>query len=622
MPRRWVDLPLRAKSLVVIAIPMIPLLVSSALFAASARRARMAQESVAHTLEVKAQIATVLGSIVDAETGVRGFLLTHSDESLRVYQNAIAVFQPAAVQLAKLIADNPTQVEHLRTVGALAATRPLTSLLDYARTAGPTAPAPLALLAESRTTMTALRAEFADMQNVEDSLLAARTAAAATAQRRQVQMSVLGAILGLLGGVLAALAFSGGVVSRIQLVGENASRLAQGKPLRALAPARDEVGQVSRRLDEAAALLTQHVQELQETRDELDRFFSLSLDLLCIAGPDGRFTRVNPAWHQVFGWSDAELCAVPYLEFVHPDDTATTRAAGAQLAEGAPVINFENRYRCKDGTYRWLNWQAAPMPQRNVVYATARDVTERRRAAQEIESRAVALTAANEELEAFSYSVSHDLRAPLRHVTGFAALLQRDAGTNLGEQSRRYLRTIESAAKKMGQLIDDLLAFSRMGRTALSKRRVKLDDLVREVQRETALGVDGRDVTWSLGVLPEVDADPTLLRLALVNLLSNALKYTAGRDNTRIEIGSSGCGNGETVVFVRDNGVGFDMAYAHKLFGVFQRLHSSSEFEGTGIGLANVRRIIQRHGGRTWAEGSVDGGATFYFSLPHEECAA
>jgi PAS domain S-box-containing protein len=378
MPRGWVDLSLRTKSLVVIAIPMIPLLVSSALFADSARRARMAQESVAHTLEVKAQTATVLASIVDAETGVLGFLLTNSDESLGVYQNAVAVFQPAMRQLSKLIADNPTQVEHLRTIMALAATRPLTSLLDYARTASVPTPSPLALLAESHTTMAALRAEFADMQNVEDGLLAARTVAAANAQRRQVQVSILGAALGLLGGVIAALAFSAGVASRIRLLGENATRLSQGEPLRVLAPASDEVGQVSRRLDEAATLLTQRVQELQETRDELDRFFSLSLDLLCIVGPDGRFTRVNPAWHPVFGWTDAELCAVPYLEFVHDDDKASTLAAGAQLTEGAPVINFENRYRCKDGSYRWLNWQATPLSQRDVVYATARDVTERR----------------------------------------------------------------------------------------------------------------------------------------------------------------------------------------------------------------------------------------------------
>jgi light-regulated signal transduction histidine kinase (bacteriophytochrome) len=240
----------------------------------------------------------------------------------------------------------------------------------------------------------------------------------------------------------------------------------------------------------------------------------------------------------------------------------------------------------------------------------------------ELESRAVALVAANNELEAFSYSVSHDLRAPLRHVIGFAALLQRNTGARLDEQGQRYLRTIEGAATKMGQLIDDLLAFSRMGRSALAKRRVNLDEIVRDAQRETAPEVDGREVTWSVGALPEVDADPAMLRLAFVNLLSNALKYTAGRAEARIEIGSRGCSNGETVVFVRDNGVGFDMTYAHKLFGVFQRLHSSSEFEGTGIGLANVRRIIQRHGGRTWAEGSVDGGATFYFSLPHEECAA
>jgi signal transduction histidine kinase len=247
----------------------------------------------------------------------------------------------------------------------------------------------------------------------------------------------------------------------------------------------------------------------------------------------------------------------------------------------------------------------------------ARATLERR-----VQERTADLDAANKELEAFSYSVSHDLRAPLRHVTGFANLLTTHAGSGLDDQGRRYLKTITDAAARMGTLIDDLLAFSRMGRASLTKRRVDLSALVRRAQEEASADLNGRRVAWTIGALPEVDADPALIMPALVNLLSNALKYSSTRDEARIEVGTIPSDRKEVVVFVRDNGVGFDMKYADKLFGVFQRLHRSEDFSGTGIGLANVRRIVQRHGGRTWAEGQVDRGATFYFSLPVADAAA
>jgi len=237
-----------------------------------------------------------------------------------------------------------------------------------------------------------------------------------------------------------------------------------------------------------------------------------------------------------------------------------------------------------------------------------------------VRERTEELHASNKELEAFSYSVSHDLRAPLRHITGFATLLEQRSGALLDADGSRYLRTITEAAARMATLIDDLLAFSRMGRASLSKSRVDLAQLVRDARTEVSADVNGRRIDWEVHDLPSVEGDPALLRPVMVNLLSNAIKYTSTRDEARIEVGAE-ANPGEVVVFVRDNGVGFDMAYAHKLFGVFQRLHRADEFSGTGIGLANVRRIVQRHGGRTWAEGAVGRGATFYFSLPSQGAA-
>jgi len=222
---------------------------------------------------------------------------------------------------------------------------------------------------------------------------------------------------------------------------------------------------------------------------------------------------------------------------------------------------------------------------------------------------------ANEELEAFSYSVSHDLRAPLRHIAGFADMLGKHA-TTLDDKGKRYLKTISEAAQRMGHLIDDLLTFSRIGRVELRHAQVDLATLIEEVKQALQPEMAGRIVHWEVGELPAVRADPNLLRQVLVNLLGNAIKYTRKRAEARIAVGCAPSEPGETVVFIRDNGAGFDMKYADKLFGVFQRLHSAAEFDGTGVGLANVRRIVVRHGGRTWAEAGVEEGATFYFSLP------
>ena len=235
---------------------------------------------------------------------------------------------------------------------------------------------------------------------------------------------------------------------------------------------------------------------------------------------------------------------------------------------------------------------------------------------QRVTERTAQLTASNDELEAFSYSVSHDLRAPLRHVSGFVELLRDRVGTQLDESARHFMEVIVHSTQEMGHLIDDLLAFSRMGRVEMQRIPLDLAALVREVIASLAEETVDRLITWNIAPLPPVVGDPTLLRLALVNLLSNAVKYTRARQPATIAIGCLADQPQDWVFFVRDNGAGFDMRFASKLFGVFQRLHRADEYEGTGIGLANVRRIIQRHGGRVWAEGTVNQGATFYFTLP------
>jgi len=233
-----------------------------------------------------------------------------------------------------------------------------------------------------------------------------------------------------------------------------------------------------------------------------------------------------------------------------------------------------------------------------------------------VKDRTAQFEAANRELEAFAYSVSHDLRAPLRHITSFAEILRKKA-RNLDPESTRCLEFITSAGRQMEMLVRDLLNFSRTSRSQLHLRQVQLRDLVEEAKQSVQTELNGRVVEWNIHVLPEVRGDPALLRVVFNNLLGNAIKYTRPRERTVIEVGTCPSER-EHIVFVRDNGVGFDMQYIGKLFGVFQRLHHDEEFEGTGIGLATVQRVILRQGGRVWAEGQENEGATFYFSLPKE----
>src|SRR5215813_6663770 len=234
----------------------------------------------------------------------------------------------------------------------------------------------------------------------------------------------------------------------------------------------------------------------------------------------------------------------------------------------------------------------------------------------ELTLRAGELAAANRELESFAYSVSHDLRAPLRHMVGYSELLQKHASGSLDDKSQKYVQTILESGKRMGNLIDDLLAFSRIGRVDSRTAELDLQQLVKEVVSEIGRQAKERNISWKIGALPVCHGDRSLLRLVVVNLVSNAVKFTGTRTPAEIEIGYVNGNTDNIEIFVRDNGVGFEMQYVDKLFGVFQRLHRADEFEGTGIGLATVQRIIHRHGGTVRAEEAVDQGATFYFTLP------
>lgn len=350
-------------------------------------------------------------------------------------------------------------------------------------------------------------------------------------------------------------------------------------------------------------------------------FFDMSVDMLCIAGFDGYFKRLNPAWERTLGWSIEDLLSRPWLDFVHPEDVNSTVAAGDYLMSGRILFTFENRYRCKDGSYRWISWSSFPVAERELIYAVARDVTDRRRAETELARlnedlhRTVAnLELVNHELEAFSYAVSHDLRAPLRAIDGFSAALAEDCGNLLDEAGLGYLARVREAAQRMGRLIDDLLGLSRVSRKAMRRLEVDMSRLAEDIVEELRAGEPGRSVMIEIAPGLRAEGDPDLLRIALQNLLGNAWKFTGKAPEARIAFRAE-FGEGPPVFCVSDNGAGFDMSYSNKLFTPFQRLHRKDEFEGTGIGLATVQRVIRRHGGQIWAESAEGRGAAFYFTL-------
>jgi PAS domain S-box-containing protein len=344
-------------------------------------------------------------------------------------------------------------------------------------------------------------------------------------------------------------------------------------------------------------------------------------DAMVIVNGAGTITLVNGQAERLFGYSRGVLLGQA-IEILIPERFRRThlgnRTGFFETPQKRPMgAGLELFGLHQDGHEFPVEISLSPVQTHEgfLVTAAIRDITERKRTESEMNLRAAQLEAANKELEAFSYSVSHDLRAPLRHIDGFADLLLKHASSTIDGKGRRYLTIISESAKRMGRLIDDLLVFSRMGRHEMRRDRVDMSQLIKEVIEGLSSDIVEREISWDISPLPEVQGDEAMLRQVFANLIANAVKYTSQREHAKVDIGCKYDAD-ETVFFVRDNGVGFDMQYVHKLFGVFQRLHTTSEFEGTGVGLANVRRIVARHGGRTWAEGSLDAGATFYFTLP------
>lgn len=360
-------------------------------------------------------------------------------------------------------------------------------------------------------------------------------------------------------------------------------------------------------------------------RTQQASLLNLTHDSIFVRGIDDVITYWNRGAQELYGWTAEDAIGRNAHELLRSEFATPIDAVRAELLSAGRWEGEVQKTRA-DGTgvavaSRWSlrrDDQGRPA----AILETNNDISQRKQREEEVRAlneelgkRTIQLEATNKELEAFAYSVSHDLRAPLRHMSGFTELLQRHAASRLDDKGQRYLTMILESAKRMGTLIDDLLAFSRIGRAEAHRTTFSLQQIVQEVLAEVRQETDARNIVWNIGALPTWYGDRSMLRLAMTNLISNAVKFTRTRPRAEIEIACAEQKRDQVVLFVRDNGVGFDMRYVNKLFGVFQRLHAPEDFEGTGIGLATVQRIAHRHGGDAWAESVVDQGATFYLSL-------
>ncbi len=545
---------------------------------------------VSHTEDVRNKLARLRLRIEEVETGARGFVLAGETSFLEPYKESAGKVKGQLKIIRALTQDNPKQQQEcdlleplieqeLIFAQAIIATRQ-DSGLEPARQ--------LVASGQGKALMDQIRSSLTRMDLEERRLLEERTLATGQEASKARLITLVGTTLSFMVlGAVFTLVLRENQLRRQSQLDLGARNVELGKLLR------------------ANQLIMEH-----------------SLDMICTIDEQGRFVFLSAACEKVLGYLPVELAGKKYIDLVHADDLAKTNEAAVNVMAGQPVRDFENRYRRKDGVMVPIVWSATWSQEDRLMFCVARDMTERKageerilKLNQDLQSRSSELENANKELESFSYSVSHDLRAPLRHIHGYVEMLTGVTEGQLSDKAKRYLKVITDASVEMGQLIDDLLAFSRMGRIEFHESAVSLDLCARDTIKGLEMAIKGRNINWKIASLPKVQGDAAMLKQVFSNLLGNAVKYSRKRDPAEIEIGQAGEEDGRTVFFVRDNGAGFDMKYGHKLFGVFQRLHRAEEFEGTGIGLATVRRIITRHGGRTWAEGESGKGATFYFTL-------
>jgi PAS domain S-box-containing protein len=599
---------LRQQVTVVFAVAVLLTGLLGLLSGRNARRGAQEADGAVHSPQVLATLEATLRHLVDVETGGRGFALTGHEPFLEPYEAGRYAVRQDSRGLRVLVVDNPDQERRLDMLEGQAKAGIEacdTVVAERRRTGG----GPAEQLEPGEQIFDAARITVEGMKAEERSLLEQRTQQARAARQSNSFITTLGSLLGMVFLAVAALSVS-------HQVGVSARARAKVIALNA---------DLERRVAEQTAAL-------EESESRLAGVIQSAMDAIITVDQEQRIVLFNPAAEKVFRCPTAEALGQPMERFI-PQRFRSAYSVHIQKFGGTGTTNrvlgeLGNLWAVRaDGEEFQIEASISQIKTagKKLFTVILRDVSERKAAEREIQElnhglearvleRTAQLEASNKELEAFTYSVSHDLRAPLRHMSGFTKILTEEFGSSLPAEGQHYLQRVGEGARQMGQLVDELLKLARVGRQELSVRVTGLNSVVTSVLTMLEPESQGQEVEWKIGELPFVECDPVLVRQVFQNLIDNALKYSRPRHPAVIEIGTSEQ-NGRTVIFVRDNGVGFNMKYADKLFGAFQRLHRPEDFEGTGVGLATVQRIIQKHGGRVWAEAELDQGATFYFTL-------
>jgi PAS domain S-box-containing protein len=733
---------IKRKGLILVSVPLVFLFVFVVLLAQLSRTSQQAEASFTQSKEIITTVETISTDLFEAESSIRGYVITGDPEFAKSFERPTRELPKALRRLQSLVQDSPGQKTRTLELTAKAEEKLAlqASIQQLVRDGNRDQAIERVKTAIGLQIMNDFRRAKEAFLDEERRIDIDRRQAAETSLQAFNWLLVAGSSLDLFLAVILAILFSSGISKRIMALTGNAQALAKGEELAKPMKGADEIAQLDHVFHDMA-------EALQQAAKKERAIFENALDVICTVDAEGKFIRISPSSIRVWGYRPEELIGRRYKEFLVSEDVEKSEQAERDVLIGKALTDFENRYRTKDGRIVDMLWSAWWSETDQAIFATGRDITERKcaetalRESEEryrllfesnphpiwvydsdslaflaanqaailhygysreeflamsikdirppeevpalleslssvpsgqinagtwkhrkkngeiieveitshqltfagrsaeivlandvterkraekainelntnLEKRSAQLEQANKELEAFSYSVSHDLRAPLRAIDGFSRILLEDYSDKFDADGARIMDVIRSNTQNMGRLIDDLLAFSRLGRKAIERSPIDMTELARNVS-QSSLASTRREPTFILEPLPPAYGDPALVRQVFVNLLSNAAKYSRTRDEIVIEVGGHS-ENGESLYYVKDNGVGFDMNYANKLFGVFQRLHSVEEFEGTGVGLAIVQRIIHRHGGRVWANGKVNGGATFYFTLPKE----